>query len=108
MDEYITNNRETITERFPATGYQDVKVCMPVEVKVCGDVGKIEAQCIGKPVINPGCGTCPGKCQGTCRFTITQEIRVKIPVVFKVKAKAEEAAIDFDPARGEECGACGN
>ncbi|MDD6734905.1 MAG: hypothetical protein PUE13_01170 [Clostridiales bacterium] len=108
MDEYIANAREAITERFPAVGFQDVKVCMPVNVKVCGEVGKIESHCMGKPIINPGCGTCPGKCQGSCQFTITQKLRVKIPVVFKVKANAGEAAIDFDAAHCPDNCECDN
>lgn len=108
MEELLMNEiNETVTEKFPATAYQDVNVCMPVSIKAHGEVGKIQTQCIGRPTITPGCGVCPGKCHGECKFIITQKIRVKIPVVIRAKADVGEAAVECKDNGYEEREKCG-
>lgn len=74
------------------TTTQHVNVCVPVEVKPFADVGKIKTQCVGKPVVAE-CGKCEGEKNKTCKFTITQKIKVDIPVVFGADTETGEAHI---------------
>lgn len=105
MDEIIIKEQGTFLEKYPAAGYQDVKVCMPVTVEAHGDVGRIETQCIGRPEIKTGCHKCEGRCGEKCTFTITQKIRIKVPVMFKVKAEAGDAAVECRDTHGaSDCG----
>ena len=78
----------------PATGFQDVVVCVPVEVKPFANVGKVKTQCLGGPEILSSCEGCDFDSQETCRFTISQRIRVEVPVVFGAKTETGGACID--------------
>lgn len=79
-----------------AVGYQDVNVCIPVTIKTFGEAGNAKTQCLGKAVISSGCDKCPGKPGGVCKFTISQKLRVEVPVVFGARAEVGEASVDCD------------
>lgn len=79
----------------PAVGHQEVEVCVPVEVKPFAEVGKIKTQCVGKAVVAK-CDKCQGEKKRECKFTITQKIKVEIPVVFGANTKVGEAHCNFD------------
>lgn len=78
----------------PAVGYQDVDVCVPITVKPFGEVGNATVQCLGKPSIQSGSDCCPGKTEGVCKFTISQKLRIEVPVYFGARAEAGEASVD--------------
>lgn len=80
----------------PAIGYQDVSVCVPVTVKPFGDVGKVKTQCLGKPIISPLCETCAGEPCGVCKFTISQKLRVEVPIAFGAIAEVGEFSVDCE------------
>ncbi|MDO4297366.1 MAG: hypothetical protein Q4C59_02670 [Lachnospiraceae bacterium] len=77
-----------------AIGYQEVDVCLPVTIKPFGEVGNIKTHCEGKPSITPGSDCCPGKPGGVCKFTISQKLRIEVPVIFGAKAEVGEASVD--------------
>lgn len=77
----------------PSTGYQDIQVCVPVTIKPFGEVGNAKVQCLGKPEIRPGCASCDGIPDGTCQFTISQKLRIQVPVVFGARAEAGPASV---------------
>lgn len=81
-------------ETCPTVGYQDVVVGVPVEIKPFADVGKIKAECMGKPVIARGTTACEGKPREVCKFTISQKIRVEVPVIFGAKTEVGQARIE--------------
>ncbi len=83
-----------ICEVCPAIGIQEVNVCVPVEVKPFAEVSKIKTQCLGRPVIHRGTKSCEGRCGETCKFTVSQKIRIEVPVLFGAKTEVGEAAID--------------
>lgn len=87
-----------------AAGFQDVNVCIPVTVKPFGEVGNAKTQCIGKAVVSSDCDHCPGKPGGVCKFTISQKLRVEVPVVFGARAEVGEASVDCECA--EEARPC--
>lgn len=78
----------------PAIGYQDVNVCIPVTIKPFGEVGNVKTQCLGTPVISSKCDNCQGNANGVCKFTISQKLRVEVPVIFGAKAEVGEACVE--------------
>lgn len=77
-----------------AVGYQDVNVCIPVTIKPFGEAGNATTRCLGKAVVSSNCEECPGKPGDVCKFTISQKLRVEVPVVFGARAEIGEASID--------------
>lgn len=86
-----------------AIGYQDVNVCIPVTIKPFGEVGNAKTKCMGRPVVLAGCDDCPGCPDKVCKFTISQKLRVEVPVVFGARAEAGEASVDCGCAEGIRC-----
>lgn len=90
-----------------AVGYQDVNVCIPVTIKPFGEVGNAKTKCIGKAVVAQGCSRCPGKPGEVCKFTISQKLRVEVPVIFGARAEAGEASVDCGCADSKDsCKEC--
>lgn len=81
-----------------AIGYQDVNVCIPVTIKTFGEAGNAKTQCLGKAIISSGCDNCPGKTNDVCKFTISQKLRVEVPVIFGARAEVGKASVDCDYA----------
>ena len=81
-------------EVCPALGFQDVEVCVPVEIKPFARIGKICTECVGKPIIDRSGKHCEGKPKEVCKFTISQKIRVEVPVIFGAKTEVGEAEIE--------------
>lgn len=77
-----------------AVGYQDVNVCVPITIKPFGEAGNAKTQCLGRAVVTAGCDKCKGKPGDECKFTISQKLRVEVPVVFGARAEIGEASID--------------
>lgn len=78
-----------------AKHYLDVTV--PVSIKPDADVGEIEVECCGEPVVRCSDDKKPGK--DTCRLYIVQKIAVKIPVIYKLCTDVGESMTDC-------CGKC--
>lgn len=94
--EYKEKDKDKDKVGCEAVGYQDVNVCIPVTIKTFGEAGNAKTQCLGKAVIASGCDKCPGKPGGVCKFTISQKLRVEVPVVFGARAEVGEASVDCD------------
>lgn len=84
-----------------AVSYQDINVCVPVTIKAFGEVANIEIECLGKPIINSNCHECQNKSNSTCKFTISQKLRVTVPVVFDAKAETGEASVGCECTKEE-------
>lgn len=88
-----------------ATGYQDVSVCIPVTIKPFGEVGNAKTKCLGKAVVSAGCDKCPESHSDVCKFTISQMLRVEVPVIFGARAEVGETAVSCGCADStEDCG----
>lgn len=81
-------------ETCPVLGFQDVTVGVPVEIKPFAQVGKVTTECVGKPIVKRGESKCDGRPGQVCRFTVSQKMRVEVPVVFGAKTRVGEASID--------------
>ena len=88
-----------------AVGYQDVNVCIPVTIKPFGEAGNAKTQCLGKAVVTFGCDKCKGKPDEECKFTISQKLRVEVPVTFGARAEVGKASVECEGADGN-CESC--
>lgn len=89
-----------------AVGYQDVDVCIPITIKAFGEVGNAKTQCLGKSIISSSSDACLGKPGEVCKFTISQRLRVEVPVIFGARAEAGEAIIDCGCTERTGCRCC--
>ncbi|MGI6270036.1 MAG: hypothetical protein ACOYKJ_05840 [Candidatus Howiella sp.] len=71
-------------------GYQYADICVPVEVKSNAEIGKIETECCGEPMVS--CKQNAADC--TCEIRIVQKVCIKIPVRYSIAARAGESTID--------------
>lgn len=96
MDNISEKTKEHTIDQVgcPTVGYQDVNVRIPISIKAFGEVGNAKTQCLGKSIISSGCDTYAGKPGEVCKFTISQKLRVEVPVIFGARAEAGEAIID--------------
>lgn len=87
-----------------ASAYQDINLCVPVTLKAFSEVGNIEVECIGNPIVRSKDYECSYKSSNTCKFTISQKLRVTIPVTFDAKAEMGEASVECEcTEEGNNC-----
>lgn len=90
-----------------AVGYQDVNVCIPVTIRTFGEAGNAKTQCLGRAIISSGCDKCQGKPNNSCKFTISQKLRIEVPVIFGARAEVGEASTSCQYAEtGDSCDIC--
>lgn len=106
-----TDCEEPDREGCSAVGYQDVNVCVPVTIRPFGEAGNAKTTCLGKAAVSSGCKACPGKPDEVCRFTISQMLRIEVPVVFGARAEVGEASVscgcadvEYDSECEKRCG----
>lgn len=84
-----------------STIYQEEKVSVPVKVNPYASTGKPKTTCCGDPVITPG-NQCMDS-HGYCSFTITQTLRIEIPVKFGATIEIGKACVQCGKASEKEC-----
>lgn len=92
MEKKVCEDRERAG--CSTVGYQEVNVSVPVTIKPFGEAGNATTKCLGRAVIVSGSDHCPGETGGVCKFTISQKLRVEVPVVFGARAEVGEASVD--------------
>ena len=80
----------------PALAHEEALVTVPVKVCAFVDVGDSKLECMGPPVITKNSDKTPGKPCAVSKFTISQKLRVDIPVIFAAEAEIGEGHVDFD------------
>ena len=87
---------------------EEARVTVPVAVRACAVPGNVEIRCHGPAVINRNSNVCPGVPNGCTIFTISQRIRMDIPVEFKAELELGDSCVQFATGENEpDCG-CGN
>lgn len=79
--------------------YREISVSVPIAIKPFGEVGNAKTECVGNAVVIEKYNPCDKKCDNLCKFTITQKLRVEVPVIFGARAEAGDACVDCD----EDC-----
>lgn len=80
----------------PGVGSQIATVCLPVSINPYAVTGPATIQCYGNMVISPSCNCCRGKASESCDFTITQTIKIDIPVEFGATVKIGDSYVECD------------
>lgn len=101
----LNQNIEILPDKHgcSAVGAQHVNVNVPVTVKPFGEIGNAKVHCLGRPIVKDS-EPCHGEPGGVCRFTISQKMRVEVPVTFHAKAESNGAFVDCGCA--ESKGGC--
>ena len=105
MENFFEPETECKTEQVgcPTMGYQDVNVCVPVTIKAFGEVGNATTKCLGKAFITSGCAPCVSGSGDVCKFSVSQKLRIEVPIIFGARAEAGETVIDCDCDYGCDC-----
>ena len=69
-------------ERCDTKATKTSTICVPVTIAPYAKVGTIVTECCGKPEVSEKHTKCKGVENGSCKFTISQKIKVEIPVEF--------------------------
>lgn len=85
----------------PAVGSQVATICLPVEISPHAVTGPAMIKCCGEPEVKPHCNHCRGTKNGKCEFTISQKIRVDIPVEFGASVDIGETFVECDCATAD-------
>ena len=105
-------------EGCPVMVGQTAGVCVPVTISPYVRMGHTHTIRYGEPVIGPGACGCAGTKNGSCSFTVTQDIRVCVPLEFCAYTQAGDVYVsdigtaarnddgDYDDGCGD-CGDCG-
>ena len=83
--------------KCPANIFEEARISVPAAVRGYADVDNVEINCFGPPSIT----RCPCEARGAAdaasMFTVSQNVRVKIPIMFGAKAEVGEANVDYNP-----------
>jgi len=77
----------------PARAFEEVDVRVPVAVRAHANVGNVEFRCMGPAVIRKDCNR--GPCCPVSTFTVSQRMRVDIPINFGAQAEVGEECVSF-------------
>lgn len=103
----ITACPEQLNETCPATGYQEVNVCVPVTITPFAHAGVPCTRCCGEPVVIPDDTTCAGTVNGICTLTISQTLCVEVPINFGASVAVGETFVDCRGASSyDPCAYC--
>lgn len=80
---------DSSTDDYVTTGYQYADVGIPVQLNPNITIGNIEIEYCDEPVVS----CCENSCRQNCNVTVTQRIRIKIPVSYEIDACAGEGFI---------------
>lgn len=81
---------------------QSATVCVPVTITPFAKIGTIFTECCGKPTISNRHGECKGIENGSCKFTISQRIKVEIPVEFGANTTVGGTFVECNDVKTDE------
>lgn len=100
----------------PARAFEEAEVTVPILVRADADVREVELKCMGEPRLVCDTDVTPGRPGAVSRFTVSQRLRVDIPIVFKAETEIGEGHVrykncgkmedchDEDVERDDDCG----
>lgn len=94
MQESFEEKKVQKTKTCPAVGIQTANVSLPVKISPYSVTGPAKLHCCGEPVIIPCNEHCHGRVNGTCEFTISQRIKVEVPVEIGATVNVGDTYVD--------------
>lgn len=70
--------------------YQYADISFPVKLSPTVTIGDIEMEYCDEPVVN----CCENRCEQNCNVTVSQKVRIKIPIRYEIDACAGESSIN--------------
>ena len=89
-------------EKCDTKAQQSATVCVPVTITPFAKVGTICTECCGRPTISTKHEHCKGIENGSCKFTISQKIKVEIPVEFGANTTVGGTFVECDCDRKDD------
>jgi len=93
----------------PAVEGHEELVNVPCSERALAEVKYVKIKCVGEADIHANCDVTPGKPGAVSKFTVSQRMRVIIPIVFTADADVGEGHVCFEPCNGQhwdtDCGA---
>lgn len=93
----------------PVNAIHETTACVPISISPFAETEQISIENVGTPVINCGGEPCCGIVNGRFDFTISQTMKINIPIVFGADIVVGEAHIQNDSTTGcinGECSTC--
>lgn len=87
----------------------DTKACVPVTINTFAEAGEPIVECCDSPEIKPGSKCCGCKEDCKCEFTVTQTMRIQLPLFFGADIGVGEACIEAggtSALSNGECSSC--
>lgn len=101
-------NENTIqnAQACPGVGSQLATVCLPVSIHPYAVTGPAVVKCCGEMILTPSCSHCRGKANEGCDFTITQTIKIDVPVEFGATVNVGDTFVECHCLTGDSMGDC--
>lgn len=90
----------------PVTACHETTACVPVSISPFADPGPISIECCGTPVVRSGCEPCSGIPNGHYEFTVSQKMKINIPIAFGVDIMVGETYVHNGQTSGNIEGEC--
>ena len=90
----------------PARTSEDAKVTVPVKVSARAEVGEVTIKCKGPAVVTRNSDKTPGMPGAVSRFTVSQRLRIDIPLEFTAEADVGEGHVVYSSCEDRERPCC--
>lgn len=97
INEYEKNGKFSCNVGCPLSVSQDMDVNVPVEVCAYADVGDATFQCIDSTIVPNPTDACYRQ-NAINKFTLSQRIRIDIPIVYRAEANIDKEQVSYGKA----------
>ena len=98
------NERFIMEHGCPARASEIAKVTVPVEVRARSELKEVAIHCMGPAVITRNSDRAPGVPCAVSKFTVSQRLRVDIPLEFTAETDVGEGHVVYGLCEEEEPG----
>lgn len=84
----------------PTVIRHDATACVPVCIRPFAEPGPVVVECAGNPEVRSGCGRGESKDCGCCEFTVSQKMRINIPIAFGAGVQVGEVYVSCGQTQG--------
>jgi len=88
--------RHSLEKHCPAKAHEEALITVPIHVDADAHVHDVGIYCVGEPVKTCDSDYAPGHPGAKSKFTVSQRIRLDIPIDFDMFADIGEAHVKFD------------
>lgn len=88
----------------PVNASHETTACVPVKIKPFANPGKVSMECCGCPTIKMGDDDCSGTLNGCCEFTVSQKMKIDIPITFGADISVGETYVKCGKTEGSADG----